>query len=794
MNKSTGFQKYILIFSIISFFVVHSIFAQVKGEKQRNYLTFKLLESSQEIGKNIGGNADSLGFTDYSGNQMTDQFPSANRMLTLRSSFKIDSINEQEELVLVFPPVLYPCNIYLNGTLIGYRGDIKNGYTSRNHSTECYFLPPGLLERNSKANEIAIELLPKYGEKNPVTGIFIASRKSGETYVFWRNLFSIDFIKAMFLSSFLFFLYFIIFSFQRKQQTTSYYVPFAMACFFYPIAYLNNIATFDFVDTLLIERITKLGSVFWSYFVLYYILEFTKITRYKNQLLLILAILYIPLLILGWLPGNVREVIDFNLKYTSILHVLVLFTTILICVIYTIRNRSNEGYILTVVYLLVLPSLLYDMYYFKILYTKPYALTLPYSMFLTLATFFFIISWQQSSIYKLASKQALELKNINENLEKLIVERTVEIRKLSVAVEQSPTTIVITDTKGNIEYANPKFTDLTGYTLKEAIGKNPRILKSGKTDATLFKELWQTISSGKSWKGELINVKKDGNQFIENCFISPIKDANGKITNYVAIKEDITERKHQEELIELRNIELKELNATKDKFFSIIAHDLRGPIGTIDSFLDFILDEEKSNKNADLLENLNILKTSSRQAYTLLENLLTWARVQKGDIPYNPSSYNIKEIITNNFEIFQLKAREKNIALINKVDHDTYCYIDYQMITTVIRNLLNNATKYTNDNGSIEISLIEKEKAIEVTIKDSGVGMDKNTTDHLFYLDNKQISQVGTKGEMGSGLGLILCKEFIEKNGGEIWAESEIGKGSEFKFTLPGKFEDVLKG
>lgn len=401
---------------------------------------------------------------------------------------------------------------------------------------------------------------------------------------------------------------------------------------------------------------------------------------------------------------------------------------------------------------------------------------------------------ENNTHYQFAKNGELEIFGVSRNIEKRkqaeqdLKESEV---KFSQAFHSNLNMAMITDyDDSKIVDVNQKFIDTFQLTKSDVIGKTS--IELNIYDNATKEKIIDEFRS----KGNITNFEIELNYNGEHIFgLISSNIFNLKNKRYlITIVQDITDRKKAELIINQQNDKLTELNATKDKFFRIIAHDLRGPIGTIDSFLDYILEEEKLNENADLLENLNILKTSSRQVFTLLENLLMWALVQNGEVLYKPSTHNIKEVIANNFEIFQLKAREKNIALINRVGVDTYCYFDYQMITAVIRNLLNNATKYTYENGTIEISLIEKEKAIEVTVKDSGVGMDKYTTDHVFHLDNKQLSKVGTKGEMGSGLGLILCKEFVEKNGGEIWAESEIGEGSEFKFTLPWKFEDIQKG
>ena len=660
--------------------LINAIFSQteIKNFSKEHYLQFKILETEQSIGKYITVDIDQFGFQDYEGKQTLSAFPAHNRMLTLRSEFSIDSSLEQEEWVIVIPPIFYACNIYLNNKLIAKRGDIKKGYTSRSHDTISILLSPDLLNTIKKNNSLAIELLPKFGEKNSVNGIFISNRENGETYVFWRNLFSVNFIRAMALVSIVIFLYFLIFSFKRKSKHTSYYIPFSLLCLIYPLSYLNNIITFNFSDTLLLEKISRSGLAVWTYLTLIYILEFTKVLKkYKKKITGGMATLYLPFLVLGWLPDTVSKVIEFNIKYTSILSVFTIIFAIVVCFIFVYRTKTKYGGILVFVYLLTIPSGIYDFYYFTVLQSKPYALLTPYIMFLVIIVFFFIVSWQQSEVYKLALLQSNELKHINENLEIIISQRTeklrvseerlslallatsdglwdwnletdgvyyspawlsmlgyreeelekklstfeklihpddlgkvktyikeflnkkylrfeiefrmihkngtiliilsrgikefdnhtgkvqrlvgvhkdvteirtaeIQIKKLSVAVEQNPATIFITDIKGNIEYVNPKFTEHTVFSIEEAKGNNPRLLQSGKTPVSVYKELWQTINSGKTWNGEFINKKKNGEEFIENAIIAPIFDENQNIMNFIAIKEDITARKIAEQ-------------------------------------------------------------------------------------------------------------------------------------------------------------------------------------------------------------------------------------------------------
>ncbi len=231
--------------------------------------------------------------------------------------------------------------------------------------------------------------------------------------------------------------------------------------------------------------------------------------------------------------------------------------------------------------------------------------------------------------------------------------------------------------------------------------------------------------------------------------------------------------------------ELKVLNQTKDKFFSIIAHDLRSPIGTMSEMLTIINTSFKDELSDSMLKIFKVLNDSAKNTFSLIENLLTWSRSQSGAIRFSPQKINLFEIIKNNINLNLYSAQDKNITIENRIDREIFVYVDFSMIDAVVRNLLNNAVKYTFDNGVIVISHSFLENKVKVSISDSGIGMSNETVGNLFKPNSSRIVKIGTKGEKGTGLGLVLCKEFIEKNEGEIWVESSEGNGSTFYFTLP---------
>lgn len=362
-----------------------------------------------------------------------------------------------------------------------------------------------------------------------------------------------------------------------------------------------------------------------------------------------------------------------------------------------------------------------------------------------------------------------------------------EIRKLSTAVSQSPASIVITDKDGNIEYVNPLFTENTGYSYEEAIGKNPRILKSGHTTPEEYKQLWQQISGGNTWKGEFLNVRKNGTQYWELAVIAPIKDENGNISNYIAVKEDITKQKEFEDALKNTNEKLKEANATKDKFFSIIAHDLRSPLGNVYSIAELLNNSINEFNKESLNYWIKALYESSVSTLGLLDNLLTWSRSQRNIIPYKPEIINLYSVAYGNVDIINSAAQKKIITINLELDKNTEIFADKEMLNTIFRNLLSNAVKFTHQKGVITISATAAQNDyVTIAVSDNGIGISEEDVPNIFKIEYNR-STKGTDGEQGTGLGLVLCKEFVEKNKGKIWIESELGKGTTFYFKLPAK-------
>ena len=244
------------------------------------------------------------------------------------------------------------------------------------------------------------------------------------------------------------------------------------------------------------------------------------------------------------------------------------------------------------------------------------------------------------------------------------------------------------------------------------------------------------------------------------------------------------EIKQSREKIRKTNEQLKELNATKDKFFSIIAHDLKNPFNTLLGFSKLLFENAPNYTTDQIQQYAQIMNHTAKQSYALLENLMQWAKSQTEKIKISPRNSSMNELLSITIPIVNGSALKKNITIENNISTEDLVYADNSLTTTILRNILTNAIKFTHTNGKIIVSTQRKDDFLEVSITDTGVGIEPMNMDKLFRIDSK-VTGHGTDNEEGTGLGLILCKEFVEKQGGTIWANSEVGKGSAFTFTLP---------
>lgn len=356
-----------------------------------------------------------------------------------------------------------------------------------------------------------------------------------------------------------------------------------------------------------------------------------------------------------------------------------------------------------------------------------------------------------------------------------------DLLKLSRAVEQSPASIIITDVKGIIEYANPKVTEITGYQFSELEGNNPRIFSTGEKPANDYKILWDTISSGKEWRGEFHNKKKNGELYWESASISPIKNENGEVTHFIGIKEDITEKKNMiDELIQAKE-KAEEMNRLKSNFLANMSHELRTPLVGILGYAEIIRQEKASPEIKAMAET--IYKSGNRLSETLNLILdLSRLETEKKEIKYQRVELveKTKEVIT----LFKEAAYKKGLLLKTSFSSESIVInFDERAYNSIISNLINNAIKFTSK-GSITTSVILYDRSVEIRVTDTGIGIAEEDYQAIFD-EFRQASEGFSRNFEGSGLGLSITKKLVEKYGGTITVESEVGKGSTFKVILP---------
>ncbi len=360
-----------------------------------------------------------------------------------------------------------------------------------------------------------------------------------------------------------------------------------------------------------------------------------------------------------------------------------------------------------------------------------------------------------------------------------------QLMTLKRAIEQAPVSIVITDVKGNIEYVNPFFCKVTGYSYSEAIGKNPKIL-STKYNKKFYKDLWEHILSGKVWEGEFLNRRKDGKTYWERAIIAPVFNEDGKITNFVAVKEDITElKKLQQELIKAKE-KAEIASKVKSEFLASMSHEIRTPMNAILGFIDILLETDLDNTQREYLE---IIKQSSENLLRILNDILDLSKLEAGKFEFEQRNFNLHELISNCINVFSKKAGEKGLSLRYEINENVPSYLkgDPTRISQVINNLLSNAIKFT-ERGEVGIK-VELEKmednfvTLHFVVYDTGVGIPEDKVDKIFEEFSQVDSSVSRKYG-GTGLGLAIVKKIVEVYNGKIWVKSKVGEGSEFHFTL----------
>ncbi len=352
-----------------------------------------------------------------------------------------------------------------------------------------------------------------------------------------------------------------------------------------------------------------------------------------------------------------------------------------------------------------------------------------------------------------------------------------------------PDSITITQIKeGKIINSNKGFSILTGFSLEEVKGKSTLEINLWNNPDDRVKIIKEIQEKGVCKNLEFSFKSKSGNEII-GLYSSNTITINDS-PYLISIIRDITDRKRIEQEILQKNRQLEESNAEKDKFFSIIAHDLRGPFNSFLGLTEVLAEDIRDMNIATVQKMSENMNVSAKNIYTLLENLLEWSRINRGHIIYSPKKLNAYEEIKKVFDASVVLAANKSIHLTTKVDEGIKVFADSYMLQSVIRNLISNAIKFTNKNGSVVISAsVDANGDTLFSVSDNGIGIEKELMDKLFHIDRK-VGRLGTEGEPSTGLGLLLCKEFIDQHKGKIWVESTAGKGSCFFVSIPHKISE----
>ena len=374
-----------------------------------------------------------------------------------------------------------------------------------------------------------------------------------------------------------------------------------------------------------------------------------------------------------------------------------------------------------------------------------------------------------------------------------------ELRKLSMAVDQSPNSVIITDINGQMEYANSATLKLTGYSMEEIMGQNPRIFGSGEKSKEEYAILWETILSGKEWFGEFHNKKKNGELYWESASIAPLFSENGEITNFLGIKTDITESKK----ITLELINSKEHAEQSDRlksaFLANMSHEIRTPMNGILGFAELLKEPGLSGKEQQ--EYIRIIEKSGARMLNIINDIVDISKIEAGVMKLNLKNSNINEQTEYIYTFFKPEVEAKGMKLYLKntlPSNEAMFETDSEKLYAILMNIVKNAIKYT-EKGSIEIGYdvigpVETYHgtSLQFYVKDTGMGIPKDRQEAIFERFI-QADIEDKKAMQGAGLGLAITRSYVEMLGGRIRVESEEGRGSTFYFTLPYRIQPKEK-
>ncbi|SDD65388.1 sensor histidine kinase [Rhodospira trueperi] len=419
----------------------------------------------------------------------------------------------------------------------------------------------------------------------------------------------------------------------------------------------------------------------------------------------------------------------------------------------------------------------------------------------TLTLWYVLFRWMVRPMEEEITARTRDLNAARDSLEEKVAERTAalkkeveirrqteaELRKLGMAVEQNPVTIFITDLAGRIEYVNPRFELMTGYARTEALGQTPRLLKSPETPQIVHETMWATVLAGRDWRGELKVRRKDGQEFWAHVSISPIKDPDGTITHFVAMHEDITERKQAEASMEESRHAAELANKAKTELLANMSHELRTPLNAIIGFSQTMRDGLFGPLGNDKYgEYVDHIHASGSHLLDLINDILDVAAVESGRLTLNEEEVDLADVQQSAIEFLASQAREAGVTLANAIGSDLPRLLaDHRRLRQILLNVLSNAIKFTPQGGRIDSAARrDDDGGLVITVRDTGIGMDEQGLITAMTKFGQVDSSLARKHE-GTGLGLPLTKGLVELHDGRLHLTSAPNEGTTVTIRLP---------
>lgn len=372
--------------------------------------------------------------------------------------------------------------------------------------------------------------------------------------------------------------------------------------------------------------------------------------------------------------------------------------------------------------------------------------------------------------------------NIHDITERIQAEK--KIHTLGKAVEQGPTAITITDAEGKIEFVNNKFSELTQYQPTDVIGKNARIFHAGHLPKEEYAALWETLKSGKTWEGQVMNRRKDRTYFWEEITISAVKGLDGMITNYILLQNDISEKKQIIQDLILAKEKAIESDMLKTAFLANMSHEIRTPLNSIIGFSELMIDDEFDQNQ--LTHFAKIINSSGIKLLSIISDIMDLSKIEAGEIKVDKRKLSVNQLIANIQKEYLFKAIEKGLEI--RIDplissKEIFIDSDENKLRQILFNFVGNAIKFT-EKGTIEIGMEQKDGYVHIRVKDTGIGIPAQYQDQIFERF-RQVESAYSRKYGGNGLGLAISKALIELLGGQVGMQTEQGKGSTFYFTVP---------